>query len=96
MAQGQNHYLADLREIQFVLFEQCGLGELLKSAPFVGTFDDSGVDMVLDEAYQFATTVVGPLNSAADVEGCRLVDGKVKTPAGFQDAWKRVYDSGLR
>ena len=40
MAQGQNHYLADLREIQFVLFEQFGLGELLKSAPFVGTFDE--------------------------------------------------------
>ncbi len=96
MAQGQNHYLADLREIQFVLFEQNGLGDLLKNAPFVGTFDESGVDMVLDEAYQFATTVVGPLNSSADAEGCRLVDGQVKTPAGFQDAWKRVYDSGLR
>ena len=96
MAQGQNHYLADLREIQFVLFEQCGLGELLKSAPFVGTFDESGVDMVLDEAYQFATTVVGPINGSGDAEGCRLENGQVKTPAGFKEAWKRAYDSGLR
>ena len=96
MAQGQNHYLADLREIQFVLFEQFGLGELLKSAPFVGTFDESGVDMVLDEAYQFATTVVGPINSSGDAEGCRIENGQVKTPAGFKDAWKRAYDSGLR
>lgn len=96
MAQQQNHYLADLREIQFVLFEQCGLGDLLKEAPFAGAFDESGVDMVLDEAYQFATTVVGPINSSGDEEGCHIVDGQVKTPAGFAEAWKRVYDSGLR
>jgi alkylation response protein AidB-like acyl-CoA dehydrogenase len=96
MAQQQNHYLADLREIQFVLFEQCGLSELLTQAPFSGAFDQSGVDMVLDEAYQFATTVVGPLNGAADAEGCRIENGQVKTPAGFSEAWKRVYDSGLR
>ena len=72
MAQGQNHYLADLREIQFVLFEQCGLGELLKSAPFAGTFDESGVDMVLDEAREKSRS---PTMMATELRHRALADG---------------------
>jgi hypothetical protein len=30
----QNRYKADLREMQFLLFEQLGLGNLLGKAPF--------------------------------------------------------------
>ncbi|MFO0579566.1 MAG: acyl-CoA dehydrogenase [Polyangia bacterium] len=96
MAQKQNHYLADLRDISFVLFEQFKLGELLKEKPFDNSFDESGAEMVLDEAYQFACTVAGPLNGSGDAEGCRVEDGRVKTPEGFKEAWRRLFDAGLR
>src|SRR5690606_25447612 len=32
----------------------------------------------------------------ADREGCRLVDGSVHTPKGFDVAWKQFYELGFR
>lgn len=96
MSQKQNNYVADLRDTHFVLFEQFKLGEILKEPPFDNTFDDSGAEMVLDEAYNYACTVTGPLNSGADAVGCRVEAGRVVTPEGFKDAWRRLYDAGLR
>lgn len=96
MAQKQNQYLADLREIEFVLFEQFGLGELLADPLFSASIDESGAKMVLSEAYKFACEVLGPLNASGDAEGCRLEDGQVKVPSGFAEAWKKLYEAGLR
>ena len=96
MAQNQNQYLADLREMQFVLFEQFGLGELLQDPLYASSIDEQGARMVLDEAYKFACDVLGPLNSSGDAEGCRLENGAVKVPHGFHDAWKKLYEAGLR
>jgi alkylation response protein AidB-like acyl-CoA dehydrogenase len=93
MAQAVNRYKADLREIEFVLFEQLKLQELLGKPPF----EQWGVDeikMVLPEVYRFATEVSGPLNQIGDQEGCKLIDGHVKTPTGFKDAWKRLSEAG--
>ena len=45
MAQNQNQYLADLREMQFVLFEQFGLGELLTDPMFSNSIDEPGARM---------------------------------------------------
>jgi alkylation response protein AidB-like acyl-CoA dehydrogenase len=92
----QNQYLADLREIQFVLFEQFGLGELLHSPPYEGSIDEAGAKMVLDETYRFACDVLGPLNASGDAEGCHIENGAVKVPKGFAEAWKKLYESGLR
>lgn len=96
MAHKQNQYLADVRDINFVLFEQFGLGEILAHPHFASSFDTESAKMVLGEAYKFACEVAGPLNAVGDSEGCRLEDGKVKTPTGFAEAWKQVYDQGLK
>jgi hypothetical protein len=37
-----------------------------------------------------------PAERVGDATGCTLVDGKVKTPAGFKAAWKSLYDVGWR
>ena len=95
MAHSINQYKADLRELNFILFEQFGLGELVGKAPF----EDWGpeeVKLVLGEVYRFATEVSGPLNSPGDTEGCRLVDGEVKAPKGFKEAWEQLYESGFK
>jgi len=95
MSQAQNRYKADLRELQFLAFEQFGLADLLGQEPY-GNWGTEEVKMVLDEAYRFATTVTGPLNAVGDREKCKLVDGKVLTPSGFKDAWKKLYETGFR
>ncbi|HET8939835.1 MAG TPA: acyl-CoA dehydrogenase N-terminal domain-containing protein, partial [Polyangiales bacterium] len=93
MAQAVNRYKADLREIQFVLFEQLKLQELLGKAPFENWGPDD-VKMVIPEVYRFACEVSGPLNAVGDQEGCKLINGQVKAPSGFKEAWKRLYEAG--
>ncbi len=95
MSQGINRYKADLREIRFRLFEQFKLGELLGKPPFED-WDEETINMILDEVYQFACDQVGPTNSVGDVEGCKLVDGKVTTPTGFKKVWKALNEAGYR
>ena len=89
----QNRYVADLREIRFLLFEQFQLDEVLGQPPFDNWGKDE-VSMVIDEAYKFACEVLGPLNAIGDREGCRFEDGKVITPTGFKEAWGRLTEAG--
>ena len=90
-----NRYKADLRELNFLLFEQFRLDELLGKEPF----DGWGVEEVkgsLTEAYRFVRDVLGPLNASGDAQGCRLENGSVKTPDGFKAAWKKLYEGGWK
>ncbi|HEY2732540.1 MAG TPA: acyl-CoA dehydrogenase [Polyangiales bacterium] len=93
MAQTVNRYKADLREIQFVLFEQLKLQELLGKEPFEG-WGKEDVELVVPEVYRFACEVSGPINQQGDQEGCKLIDGQVKTPAGFREGWRKLSEAG--
>jgi alkylation response protein AidB-like acyl-CoA dehydrogenase len=93
VAQAVNRYKADLREIQFVLFEQLKLQELLGKPPFEA-WGLEDIQLMLPEVYRFATEVSGPLNQIGDQEGCKLIDGHVKAPTGFKEAWKRLHEAG--
>ncbi|MBI5516451.1 MAG: acyl-CoA dehydrogenase [Deltaproteobacteria bacterium] len=95
MAQGVNRYRADLREFEFLLFEQFHLEELLGRAPF-GQWGVDEVRQTLKGAYRFATEVYGPLNASGDREGCRVEGGQVYTPEGFKGAWTALYEQGWR
>ena len=93
MAQAQNRYRADLRELEFVLFEQLELQSLMGHEPFAGWSRDDA-SMVLREVQRFAYEVSGPLARIGDQQGCTLKDGKVKTPDGFPDAWRKLSEAG--
>ncbi len=95
MSQPINRYKADLRDVRFVLFEQFKLQEILGKAPYENWGQDEVVT-VLEEVYAWSKDKLGPLNAVGDAAGCQLVDGKVKTPAGFKAAWKSLYDVGWR
>src|SRR4051794_11255532 len=95
MSQPINRYKADLRDFQFLLFEQFGLEDLLKEDAYKEWGADQ-VKMVLDESYRFVKDVLGPLNGTGDKEGCKLVDGRVVTPTGYADAWKQLYEAGWK
>jgi alkylation response protein AidB-like acyl-CoA dehydrogenase len=91
----QNRYKADLREMKFLLFEQFNLGELLGQAPYENWGKDE-CSMVIDECYKFSCEVLGPLNAVGDRQGCKLENGAVKTPAGFKEAWTKLYEAGWK
>ena len=90
-----NRYKADLREFNFLLFEQFKLGELLGSAPYAA-WGEEEVKTSVAECYRFSKEVLGPLNVVGDLEGCKIVDGGVVTPTGFKNAWTKLYESGWK
>lgn len=94
MSQAINRYKADLREVQFILFEQFRLDEVLGKGPFED-WSEELVTETLKGVYRFATEVAGPLNAVGD-KGCTFVDGKVGTPAGFKEAWHTLYEQGWK
>ncbi len=93
--QAINRYKADLRDFQFLLFEQFKIGELLGKAPFEAWGEDE-VKSSLAECYRFVREVTGPLNATGDHEGCRVEGGRVLTPTGFKDAWTKLYEAGWK
>jgi alkylation response protein AidB-like acyl-CoA dehydrogenase len=93
--QAINRYKADLREFFFLLFEQFNHGELLGKGPFEA-WGDEEVRTSLSECYRWVKEVVGPLNATGDIQGCTLKDGKVYTPQGFKDAYKKLYEAGWK
>jgi len=90
-----NRYKADLREFKFLLFEQFKLDALLGKEPFT-SWGVEEVESSINECYRFVREVTGPLNTIGDVQGCTLVDGKVKTPDGFKEAWTKLYEAGWK
>ena len=95
MSQPMNRYKADLREIKFRLFEQFQLGDILGKAPYA-QWSREDVEMVIDELYKWVCDKLGPLDPVGDGEGCKVEDGRVKTPTGFRQAWKELYEAGWR
>jgi hypothetical protein len=90
-----NRYRADLRELSFLLFEQFGVDKILGQGHFEG-WDADAIKSTLTEAYKWVREVIGPLNATADAEGCHLEGGKVTTPKGFKEAWKKLYEGGWK
>lgn len=91
----QIKYKADLRDFKFLMFEQFAMGNILSKEPFVD-WSEQEINMVLGEAYRFATEVLSPINSSGDREHARLENGQVKVPKGFKEAWKKLYETGFR
>lgn len=48
----------------------------------------------LEGAARFAREVLAPLNPMGDREGCRIVNGRVVTPQGFVEAYRRLREDG--
>ena len=90
-----NRYKADLREFQFLLFQQFRLGELLGKSPFEAWGEDE-IRSTLTGCYRWVREVAGPLNAPGDAQGCRLENGQVITPNGFGKAWKSLYEAGWK
>ncbi len=94
--QAINRYKAELRDFEFILFEQFKLQESVLGQGVYSEWDADQVKVSLAECYRFVKEVTGPLNAIGDAEGCKIVDGRVKTPTGFKEAWTKLYEAGWR
>ena len=89
-------YTAPLRDIQFVMHELLDASNVLKQIPRYADIDADTINQVVEEGGKFASKVLFPLNQSGDREGCHLdtTTHKVKTPAGFAEAYRQFVDGG--
>ena len=84
-------YRAPVKDLVFALVEAAGFERLGPYAPGV---DRDMVEAVLEAAGELASDVIAPLNRPGDVQGSRLLNGRVVAPDGFVDAYKAFAQGG--
>ncbi len=86
-------YQAPLEDIRHILKHVTDIDQFIE-AGLAPTLDADLVNAILDEAGKFATTQLAPLNQVGDKQGCKLEDGTVTTPDGWQEAYNQWKDAG--
>ena len=85
-------YTAPVKDMQFLLHDLLKVTET--GIPGYADLDAGFTEAVLNEAGKVASEVLAPLNAVGDREGCHLENGVVRTPAGFDAAFKAMKDGG--
>jgi len=80
-------YIADRRDIDFVLHEQMQVEELSETELFAD-FNKKTVDMIVSEARNLAIKEILPTRELGDQEGCQFDNGKVTVPESFHRAFE--------
>jgi alkylation response protein AidB-like acyl-CoA dehydrogenase len=86
-------YTPNLRDIEFVLFEQLSLSELLGKPPYQHVARDD-LRMVLEYGASFASDVIAPSNAEGDRTGCVWQAGRVTVPRVFEPVWAALQEQG--
>ncbi|HLJ65585.1 MAG TPA: acyl-CoA dehydrogenase C-terminal domain-containing protein [Stellaceae bacterium] len=86
-------YEAPLRDYRFVLNELFDVSEL-STFPGYGDATPEMVETVLAEGAKLCEEVLLPLNRSGDEEGCSFENGVVRTPKGFQEAYRLFREGG--
>ncbi|MCX7170620.1 MAG: acyl-CoA dehydrogenase [Proteobacteria bacterium] len=86
-------YTPPLDDLRFVLNQVLDYGRLFSLAAYVHA-DSELADAVLNEAARFTAGVLGPINGVGDQHGSRLENGRVITPPGFREAYRRFVEGG--
>ena len=87
-------YNAPIEDIKFVTEDLLDIYSHYKKYPDYDEATPEVVDMVITECAKFCETELAPLNQSGDKEGCHWQDGKVTTPAGFKEAYRKYIDGG--
>jgi alkylation response protein AidB-like acyl-CoA dehydrogenase len=85
-------YKAPLRDFHFLINELVDLDAIVKLPGFEEVPDVA--DAVLEEAGNFAASVLDPLNVVGDRTGATFADGNVTTPPGFKEAYRQFAGAG--
>jgi len=87
-------YIAPLEDMQFVMHDCLNMTKHYQDLGYEDAADKSLVNAILEESAKFSSEVISPLNYPGDEQGCELIDGEVKTPQGFADAYKQYCEAG--
>jgi alkylation response protein AidB-like acyl-CoA dehydrogenase len=87
-------YTAPLRDITFVAQELLNLSAHYQQLTGCEAPDEATFAAIVEEGAKFAEQELASLNAVGDQHGCHWQDGKVTTPPGFADAYKRFADNG--
>jgi alkylation response protein AidB-like acyl-CoA dehydrogenase len=79
--------LAERRDVDFVLYEQLGLDELVNHDRFT-EFNKKTLDLIITEARKLAVKELLPANAPGDRDGCTFADGTVNVP----EAYHRIFE----
>src|SRR5690554_5463885 len=90
MAHGD--YVAPIEDYAFLLNEAFGTDIIARSTDNAMDADDM-VD-ALAAAGEMASEVFAPLDRVGDLQGSKLIDGTVRTPDGFKEAYATFIESG--
>jgi len=82
-------YQAPVKDIAFSLFAAAGFGRLASYGA-----DRETVEAVLEAAGELASGVLAPLNRSGDLQGSRLLNGRVVSPDGFAAAYRAFAQGG--
>jgi alkylation response protein AidB-like acyl-CoA dehydrogenase len=80
-------FIADRRDIDFVLHEQLNVADLSKYEKYA-EFNKKTIDLIISEARNLAVKELLPTQIDGDREGARFEGGNVTVPESFHKAWE--------
>lgn len=88
------HYHVDERDLEFNLFEQHKITDLLGFERYKD-FNEDLFKMVVTEGVKFAKNELDPIWASGDREGCQFNNGEVKAPKGYKECFKKIAENGF-
>ena len=86
-------YKAPIADMLFVATKLAGLSAIA-ATPKHSEANEELVATIFEEGGKFAAGVLAPLNRVGDKEGSNLINGVVKTPPGWREAYRQFVDGG--
>jgi alkylation response protein AidB-like acyl-CoA dehydrogenase len=86
-------YTAPLKDMRFVLQNIAGMGDISQLPGYEHATADV-VEAVLEEAAKLASEVWAPINGTGDKQTSKMMNGGVKTPDGFKEAYTKFAEGG--
>ncbi|MGD9800013.1 MAG: acyl-CoA dehydrogenase [Parvularculaceae bacterium] len=85
-------YAPPIADMRFAATKLAGFSEI--AAMSADDLNEELLASIFEEGGKFAAGVLAPLNRVGDRQGSKLVNGAVKTPDGWRDAYQRFVEGG--
>jgi butyryl-CoA dehydrogenase len=86
-------YDAPVKDMVFLIDEWIGL-DRITSLPGYEDLDRDTLESILEEAGRFCSSELLTINQQGDEHGATCIDGVVKTPPGFREAYRKFAENG--
>lgn len=89
------NYLFNNRDHKFIYKEWLDMEKIFSLEVYKDYYSLDDVDTYLNLALKLGKEVLAPTNDEGDNLHAQLVDGQVKTPPSFKNAYQKIMDAGL-